>query len=85
MARVVYGLFLILSIYGCQEREKTASEKAAYELLDRVLPNHVASFEFKEIQSDKNKDIFEISNGEGEKIMISGNSAVAMASGLIGI
>lgn len=82
MARVVYGLFLILSIYGCQEREKTAAEKAAYQLLNRVLPNHVASFEFKEIQSDINKDIFEISNGEGEKIVISGNSAVAMASGL---
>lgn len=61
--------------------EQTKTEKSAYELVQRLLPEKASKFVFDEIQSKSGNDFFEIES-LGDKIQLSGNNAGAMASGL---
>ena len=82
MRKFVSALLLLITVTTYGQVGNSDAEQAAYGILSRILPKHITSFAFKEITASENKDIFEIENGTSGKIIISGNSAVAMASGL---
>ncbi|CAM3578186.1 alpha-N-acetylglucosaminidase [Zobellia roscoffensis] len=82
MLKFLKFVVLLIVCHGYGQISQTDAEKSAYGILNRLLPQHTASFTFTEIAADNGKDVFEIENGKDEKITISGNSAVAMASGL---
>ncbi|WP_170179679.1 alpha-N-acetylglucosaminidase [Flavivirga rizhaonensis] len=79
---VIIG-WCILLFSGCTEKRiQTPYEKASYDLLNRLLPNHTDHFYFEEsMDSLVEKDYFEISSENG-KVVIKGNNAVSMSSGL---
>ncbi|MCP5106540.1 MAG: alpha-N-acetylglucosaminidase [bacterium] len=58
-----------------------AVERAAQDLLKRLIPRHTQHFVFKAIPADNGKDVFEVQS-RGGKILIMGNNGVSMASGL---
>ncbi|AUP78701.1 alpha-N-acetylglucosaminidase [Flavivirga eckloniae] len=76
-------ILFIATLVGCKEkRNLTSFEKESYDLLERIVPNHKDKFIFQEFSDLKsNKDVFEISSVD-EKILIKGNNAVSMSSGL---
>ncbi|SIT11429.1 alpha-N-acetylglucosaminidase [Zobellia uliginosa] len=82
MRKVVSSILLLFTITVFGQVPQSSVEKSAYGILKRILPDRVSSFVFKEITEINNKDVFEVSNGHAGKIIISGNSTVAMASGL---
>ncbi|MBU3025273.1 alpha-N-acetylglucosaminidase [Zobellia galactanivorans] len=82
MRKVVSLIVLLFTIATYSQARQSGAEKSAYGILNRILPERASSFVFKEITASKDKDVFEVSNGHAGKIVISGNSAVAMASGL---
>lgn len=80
--RIRIGLFFIilLSVYlifnTCNE---TKDEHAAGMLAKRIVPGYAGKIEF--IQTDDTTDVFELYS-EGDMLVISGNNANSMASGL---
>ena len=79
-------LIVLLGFTGCKPgAEKpaptTAGEKAAYALLERILPGYSDQFVFKETATADGKDFFEISSTL-PGILIEGNNGVAFAAGL---
>jgi len=73
----------IASIFTCQAQIKeTTAQKSISELAIRLLGKKDAKkFIFEQVQSASDKDNFEISS-KGDKILIKGNSPIALASGL---
>ncbi|MCD6544638.1 MAG: alpha-N-acetylglucosaminidase N-terminal domain-containing protein, partial [Flavobacteriaceae bacterium] len=74
---------LIASIFSCQTQiKKTAVQKNVSDLAIRILGKEYAeNFIFKQIESTSDKDEFELSFID-EKVLIKGNTPIAMASGL---
>ena len=56
--------------------------QAAHDLLHRVLPEHVDQFTFQQIPQADGHDVFELESLADGRILIRGNNAVSMASGL---
>ncbi len=54
---------------------------AAHALLERLLPEHADRFAFEVLPPDEGRDVFEIES-QGEQIVIRGNTAGSMATGL---
>ncbi|HEY4787415.1 MAG TPA: alpha-N-acetylglucosaminidase, partial [Bacteroidales bacterium] len=54
---------------------------ASRNLLQRLLPRHADQFEIKPLNQSEGKDIFQIES-KGNKIVLSGNNGVSIASGL---
>ncbi|OHB79653.1 MAG: hypothetical protein A2W31_10895 [Planctomycetes bacterium RBG_16_64_10] len=67
----------------CEARaaERTPPAVAARQLLERLLPAWADRFEFAVIEADAGRDVFEI-EAQPNRVVIRGNSAVAMAAGL---
>jgi len=61
--------------------EKDSEINSAYGLAKRVLKDKSDRFIFERIDKEKSEDLFEISGRDG-KILIKGNTGIAMASGL---
>jgi alpha-N-acetylglucosaminidase len=57
------------------------AEASARALAARVLPGRAGSFAFERIEPEEGRDVFEVES-RGDRIVIRGPSAVAMASGL---
>ena len=70
---VLCAVFVFL--YGC----RTADERAAMGLAERIVPSYAADIEF--VQLCDSIDVFELCN-DGGKLVIKGNNANSMAMGL---
>ncbi len=85
MKRTCKTLFLLLLCSGTlsQGRETDSSIEAARGLLERLLPTyeHRDAFGFETVPQENGKDVFEIETRNG-KVIIRGNNAVSMATGL---
>jgi len=66
---------------GGLDRLDDQAPVAARALLARLLPQHVDRFAFEAIPPESGRDVFEIETRDG-KIVIRGNTGVAMATGL---
>ena len=76
-------LFSILMVAACSVRTETAPDPqvaAARKLAERILPRQSGDIEFVTIPSDSS-DCYSLEFRDG-KLLISGNSALAMAVGL---
>lgn len=85
MMRLHKTLLLLLLITGTATfgRDTEPPAKAVEALLNRLLPTyqHRDAFEFKVVSKDDGKDVFEVNTRAG-KVIISGNNAVSLATGL---
>ena len=68
MLKFLKFVVLLIVCHGYGQISQTDAEKSAYGILNRLLPQHTASFTFTEIAADNGKDVFEIENGKDEKI-----------------
>lgn len=80
MKRVFAFILLILSLYGSAVYANGEVE-AAKSMVVRLLPDYANHFEFRLIPNDNGRDCFSIES-QGDKIVISGNTAGSMAVGL---
>jgi alpha-N-acetylglucosaminidase len=79
---IFFVLIFILKGWTQQPAEQTESKKAAYDLLNRILPKGEAkNFELAFIDNYDGKDIFEIEQSGG-KIILKGNNGISIASAL---
>jgi alpha-N-acetylglucosaminidase len=74
-------MFFATLICLCTPSLAAKPETAARALLKRILPLHSTQITLQEIHSADDKDVFEIEN-IGKKIVLRGNTTVAMASAL---
>jgi len=78
MEKIIISIcLLIFCLAGCAKKEKDP----AYQLAERIIPDHARFFEFETISDNEGLDVFEIET-KGDKIVIRGNTGVAKASGL---
>lgn len=86
LRRLIY-LPIILFCISCQSPKgevgdtTLAPAEAAHALVKRMLPEHQDLFQFSAITTKTDKDFFEIESKDG-KVLIKGNNAVSMGSGL---
>ncbi len=80
MKRVFAFILSILSLYGSAVYANGEVE-AAKSMVVRLLPDYANHFEFRLIPNDNGRDCFSIES-QGDKIVISGNTAGSMAVGL---
>ena len=72
-------LISLLTISGFNTSAKTADEKTAMSLAERIVPEYASHIKF--IQTEDASDVFEIQT-KGRKLIIRGNNANSMAMGL---
>lgn len=73
-----YSLFLLFLLPITLSASET---RIATQLAERIIPQHAQHFNFKQKKSDDGKDFFRIESLKG-KIVITGNNANSMATGL---
>lgn len=73
--------FLLVLTCTMQALAAKGSVEAVRALAQRIIPSHAANFEFKLMPQQNKKDVFALQQ-KGEKIVVSGNNANAMAMGL---
>ena len=56
-----------------------SSEKAVYDLIERVTPGYASQYRLEIIPSENGNDIYEV-DGDGQKIILRGNNAVSLAT-----
>ena len=56
-----------------------SSEKAEYDLIERVTPGYASQYRLEIIPSENGNDIYEV-DGDGQKIILRGNNAVSLAT-----
>lgn len=78
---VFIGFIFSFSACYAKAPENKLNEKASYDLIKRILPDHYSYFKVKFIPKNGDKDVFELESKNG-KIEISGNDGVSIASGL---
>ncbi len=80
MKKIAITLLLVLTC-TMQALAAKGSVEAVRALAQRIIPSHAANFEFKLMPQQNKKDVFSLQQ-KGEKIVVSGNNANAMAMGL---
>lgn len=80
MNKLLYIFFSIILFTGCSKKQ-TNNEIAMNEMIERLLPLYKSSFEFEEIMNDGSNDFYELET-KGDKVIIRGNNANSMATGL---
>ena len=78
-----FNLIFVFILYniGVLAQNKTPDYTVIYRLIDRVIPNYANQFMFENISEDNGSDVFEIDTQKG-KIVLRGNSTIALASAL---
>lgn len=82
--RIFRFLFFMLvltvsqSIYADEKKEVAAS----MQLIERLLPGHYNQFKIELAPSAEGRDVFEIEQGKDGKIILRGNRAVSIVSGM---
>ena len=56
-----------------------SSEKAVYDLIERVTPGYASQYRLEIIPSENGNDVYEV-DGDGQKIILRGNNAVSLAT-----
>lgn len=80
MKKIAITLLLVLTC-TMEALAAKGSVEAVRALAQRIIPSHAAYFEFKLMPQQNKKDVFSLQQ-KGEKIVVSGNNANAMAMGL---
>lgn len=78
---LIFGCFFLFSTASFSRETTKPEEKAALELIRRVIPSHADKFEVALIAKEDDKDLFEIESVSG-KIMLRGNNGISIASAL---
>src|SRR6185312_8146875 len=78
---VLVWVILLSTTAVAQQTNVISQRKAAKSLVHRIIPSKASSFEVEIIPSANGKDIFEIKS-RGNKIILSGNNPVSIASAL---
>ncbi|MDD3907905.1 MAG: alpha-N-acetylglucosaminidase TIM-barrel domain-containing protein, partial [Bacteroidales bacterium] len=78
---LILGCLFIFSTPSFSLETRKPEEKAAMELIQRVLPSHSDKFEVALIAKEDDKDLFEIESVSG-KIILRGNNGISIASAL---
>jgi alpha-N-acetylglucosaminidase len=81
MKNITPVLLTCILFAGAASAQQAGPEKAAAELIKRVLPAAAASFEVAFIPKSSDKDVFELESKNG-KIVLRGNNAVSIGSAL---
>ena len=55
------------------------SEKAVYDLIERVTPGYTSQYRLEMIQPENGSDVYEV-DGDGQRIILRGNNAVSLAT-----
>ena len=55
------------------------SEKAVYDLIERVTPGYASQYRLEMIQPENGSDVYEV-DGDGQRIILRGNNAVSLAT-----
>ena len=55
------------------------SEKAVYDLIERVTPGYASQYRLEMIQAENGSDVYEV-DGDGQRIILRGNNAVSLAT-----
>ncbi|TRX49684.1 alpha-N-acetylglucosaminidase [Fulvivirga sp. M361] len=77
-----YIIVLGFAISGCQPERRSLVVTASKKLIGRLVPQHDEAFIVEEIMTDPGKEVFEIEQADGRKIIIRGNNPVSIASGM---
>lgn len=80
MKKIATTLLLLL-VFTIQALAANNSLNAVRALAKRIMPSHAESFEFRLMKQQNKKDVFCLQQN-GNKIVVSGNNANAMAMGL---
>src|SRR5258705_11547037 len=81
MKNITQVLLTCILFAGAARAKQAGPEKAAADLIKRVLPAAAASFEVAFIPKSNDKDVFELESKNG-KIVLRGNNAVSIGSAL---
>ncbi|HSC37537.1 MAG TPA: alpha-N-acetylglucosaminidase [Chitinophagaceae bacterium] len=81
MKNITPVLLTCILLAGAASAQQAGPEKAAADLIKRVLPAAAASFEVAFIPKSSDKDVFELESKNG-KIVLRGNNAVSIGSAL---
>lgn len=73
--------FVIFLLFKTMALEAQVNERASYQLIKRVVPAHADQFKVEILSASIDEDVFEIES-KGNKIILRGNSGVAVASAL---
>src|SRR5689334_21948660 len=79
---LVKRLFIILIL--CSQAMLMCAQlnvQASRELLQRIVPAHASQFSIESVKPENGKDVFEVES-KGAKIILRGNTGVAVASAL---
>lgn len=76
---LIISCLLFVSCYSFAQENAIQQQKAAMELIQRVVPSHAGQFDVAIIPKAEGEDVFEIES-VGGKIMLRGNNGVSIAS-----
>lgn len=74
-----YLITLFMCLSNLQAWATGSSEKAVYDLIERVTPGYASQYRLEIISSENGNDIYEV-DGDGQKIILRGNNAVSLAT-----
>lgn len=74
-----YLITLFMCLSNLQAWATGSSEKAVYDLIERVTPGYASQYRLEIIPSENGNDIYEV-DGDGQKIILRGNNAVSLAT-----
>ena len=57
------------------------SEKAVYDLIERVTPGYASQYRLEMIQPENGSDLYEV-DGDGQRIILRGNNAASLPTAL---
>lgn len=77
-----YGIIILFGFTSCVSNvQGSLNKKAAFALINRVVPEHADLFSIEYIPQENGKDVFELEQS-GNKITLRGNNGVSVASAL---
>ena len=74
-----YLITLFMCLSNLQAWATGSSEKAVYDLIERVTPGYASHYRLEIIPSENGNDVYEV-DGDGQKIILRGNNAVSLAT-----
>ena len=74
-----YLITLFMCLSNLQAWATGSSEKAVYDLIERVTPGYASQYRLEIIPSENGNDVYEV-DGDGQKIILRGNNAVSLAT-----
>lgn len=85
--QLILSIFILFSLTSTHTLARAGgvdnklNEKASYDLIKRILPNHADRFVIEYLPAANGKDIFELES-RGNRIILRGNTGISVASAL---